>query len=117
MLNARRQYNSIMKISRIVIPLFTLSLLAGCGGSDPAALKEEACGAFTRGVDRLNVDDTAYESFSKAFGAFSKLAQEDEFFLRFADIAYELKDPEGSPVAWSDIDEVASYCGDPVFTD
>ena len=63
-----------MKLCRFVIVIFTVSLLAGCGGSDPAALKEEACGAFTRGVDRLNVDDTAYESFNKAYKAFDKLA-------------------------------------------
>lgn len=105
-----------MKLSRIVIVIFTVSLLAGCGGSDPAALKEEACGAFTRGVDRLNVDDTAYESFNKAYEAFNKLAKDDEFFVRFGNIAYQLTDSE-SIVPWSDIDEVAAYCGDPVFTD
>ena len=105
-----------MKLCRFVIVIFTVSLLAGCGGSDPAALKEEACGAFTRGVDRLNVDDTAYESFNKAYKAFDKLAKDDEFFVRFGSIAYQLTDPE-SLVPWSDIDEVAAYCGDPVFTE
>jgi hypothetical protein len=105
-----------MTLLRIFIAIFAVSLLAACGGSDPAALKEEACGAFTRGVDRLNVDDTAYESFNKAYEAFNKLAKNDEFYVRFGNIAYQLTDPK-SLVAWSDIDEVAAYCGDPVFTD
>lgn len=104
-----------MRSLRILIVGIALSFLTGCGGSDPSALKQEACDAFTRGVDRLNVDDTAYESFNKAYKAFDKLAQDDEFFVRFGNIAYQLKDPD-SLVAWSDIDEVASYCGDPVFT-
>jgi len=104
-----------MRIFRVLIASIALSFLAGCGGSDPSALKQEACDAFTRGVDRLNVDDTAYESFNKAYKAFDKLAQDDEFFVRFGNIAYQLKDRD-SIVPWSDIDEVASYCGDPVFT-
>lgn len=105
-----------MKLLRVSIVIITVSLLAGCGGSSPSALKDEACGAFTRGVDRINVDDTAYESFNKAYKAFDKLAKDDEFFVRFGSIAYRLSDPE-SLVSWSDIDEVAAYCGDPVFTD
>jgi hypothetical protein len=104
-----------MKVLRATIAILVVFVLASCG-SNPAELEQQACDAFTRGVDRLNVDDTAYDSFNKAYEAFDKLAKDDEFFVRFGNIAYQLSDPD-SLVAWSDIDEVASYCGDPVFTD
>jgi hypothetical protein len=104
-----------MKVLRATIAILVVFVLTSCG-SNPAELEQQACDAFTRGVDRLNVDDTAYDSFKKAYEAFDKLAKDDEFFVRFGNIAYQLSDPD-SLVAWSDIDEVASYCGDPVFTD
>ena len=104
-----------MKVLRATIAILVVFALTSCG-SNPAELEQQACDAFTRGVDRLNVDDTAYDSFNKAYEAFDKLAKDDEFFVRFGNIAYQLSDPDGL-VAWSDIDEVASYCGDPVFTD
>jgi hypothetical protein len=103
-----------MKPLKVIIAILTLSLLSGCG-SNPDALKKEGCENFLKGVDRLNVDDTAYESFNKAYKAFDKLAKNDAYFVKFGSIAYELSDPNSS-VAWSDIDEVASYCGDPVFS-
>ena len=103
-----------MKVLRATIAILAVFVLTSCG-SNPDALKKEACTAFKQGVDRLNVDDTAYSSFDKAYKAFDKLAKDDEFFVKFGNIAYQLKDPN-SVVAWSDIDEVASYCGDPVFT-
>jgi hypothetical protein len=103
-----------MKAFKVFIAILAISLLSGCG-SNPDALKKEGCENFLKGVDRLNVDDTAYESFNKAYKAFDKLAKNDAFFVKFGSIAYELTDRD-SLVAWSDIDEVASYCGDPVFS-
>ena len=103
-----------MKVLRVVTAILALSLLSACGG-DPAALKKEACENFLKGVDRLNIDDTAYESFNKAYKAFNALAKDDAYFVKFGSVAYQLTDPTNN-VAWSDIDDVASYCGDPVFS-
>ena len=103
-----------MKAFKVSIAILALSLLSGCG-SNPDAWKKEGCESFLKGVDRLNVDDTAYESFDKAYKAFAKLAKDDTYFIKFANLAYILSDRDSS-VAWSEIDEVASYCGDPVFS-
>ena len=94
----------------IVIALISAALLSGCGASNPAALKNEGCDAFKRGTDRLNVDDTAYESFKTAYIAFNKLAKDEAFYVKFGSIAYQLSQRD-IIVPWSDIDEVNSYCG------
>lgn len=96
--------------------LIGASTLVGCG-ADKQSLVTEACGYFVRGTDRLNVDDTAYDSYRKAYKLFERLSKEDSFFIKFANVAYELSEKDGPPVAWTDIDEVAAYCGDPVFED
>ena len=71
-----------MKPAKIMIAILTLSLLSACG-SNPDALKKEGCENFLKGVDRLNVDDTAYESFNKAYKAFDKLAKNDSLSVCF----------------------------------
>ena len=41
-------YNFSMKVLRVVTAILALSLLSACG-SDPAALKKEACEKFLKG--------------------------------------------------------------------